>query len=102
MTERQRVLVLLVQFVIKPGAEQQAREYMRKMQEYTRQEPGCRLYIGSQSMEDPRRFCFYEQYEDEKALDAHRAAPYFGKYVTNGLATLMESRTQELLTTVGD
>jgi quinol monooxygenase YgiN len=92
------MLVLLVQFTVKPGTEPQAREYIRKMQEHTRREPGCRLYIGQQSTEDPRRFCFYEQYDDPAALDAHRAAPYFAEYVTHGLSKLMESRTQEFFT----
>ena len=86
--------------MVKAGSEQQAREFMRKMEEHTRREPGCRLYIGSQSTQDPRRFCFYEQYDNQAALDAHRAAPYFAEYVTNGLAKLMESRAHDLLSPV--
>jgi autoinducer 2-degrading protein len=94
------MFVLLVQFTVKPGTEDQAKGYMRKMEENTRREPGCQLYIGSQSNTEPRRFCFYEQYVDEKALQAHRAAPYFAEFVTNGLAALMESRTSETFTTI--
>ena len=37
-----------------------------------RQEPGNHAYIGHQSPEDPTRFIFYEQYDDEAALVAHR------------------------------
>lgn len=96
------MLVLLVQFTVKAGAESQAREYIRKMQEHTRQEPGCRLYIGLQSTENPRRFCFHEQYDNQAALDAHRAAPYFAEYVSNGLRTLMENRTQEFFVPIQD
>ena len=96
------MLVLLVQFTVKQGSEEQALHYIQKMQENTRREPGCRMYVGHQSAKDPRHFCFYEQYDNAEALDAHRAASYFATYVTNGLAKLMESRTQELLTTVGD
>ncbi len=96
------MLALLVQFTVKPGTEGRAREYIRNMQEHTRREPGCRLYIGQQSTENPRRFCFYEQYDNQAALDAHRAAPYFAEYVTNGLSTLMENRAQEIFTRVED
>lgn len=96
------MFVLLVHFTIRAGAEEEAKAYIRKMEENTRREPGCRLYIGSQSQSDPRRFIFYEQYVDEKALDAHRAAPYFAENVTNGLVKLMESRTAETFTTVSD
>jgi autoinducer 2-degrading protein len=90
------MLVLIVHFSVKQGEEENAKEWMRKMQERTRREPGCRLYVGHQSAEDPRRFCFYEQYDDQAALDAHRAAPYFSQFVTNGLAKLIEGRIQEL------
>ena len=41
-------------------------------------------------------FFFYEQYDNAEALDAHRAAPYFREYITNGLEKLMESVTREL------
>jgi len=94
------MLVLIVNFTVKAGNEQKAIELMRTMEEHTRREPGCRLYIGLQSTEDPRRFCFFEEYENQAALDAHRAAPYFAEYLINGLRKLMESRTQEFFTPV--
>jgi len=94
------MLALIVHFSVKQGEEENAKEWMRKMQQHTRREPGCRLYVGHQSTEDPRRFCFYEQYDDQAALDAHRAAPYFAQFVTNGLAKLIEGKTQELFVPV--
>jgi (4S)-4-hydroxy-5-phosphonooxypentane-2,3-dione isomerase len=86
------MIVLIVNYVVKPGTEEQAKEYIRIMTENTRREPGCRMYIGHQSVTDSRQFCFYEQYEDQAALDAHRAAPYFAEYVNNGLSKIAERR----------
>jgi len=86
------MIVLVVNYRMKPGTEDLAKEYIRKMQQNTRKEPGCVLYVGHQSLEDPLLFCFYEQYDDQAALHAHRAAPYFAEYVTNGLTKLAESR----------
>jgi len=86
------MIVLIVNFRMKSGKEELAKEYIRKMQQHTRKEPGCHLYVGHQSLEDPLLFCFYEQYDDQAALDAHRAAPYFADYVTNGLFKLAETR----------
>ena len=86
------MIVLVVNYRVKPGTEELAKEYIRKMQEHTRKEPGCRLYVGHQSLEDPLLFCFYEQYADQAALEAHRSATYFAEYVTNGIAKLAESR----------
>lgn len=92
------MLVLIVRYTVQPGKEEQACDYVRQMQEHTRKEPGCRFYVGQQSLEDPRTFCFYEQYDNQAALDAHRATPYFQKYIANGLATIIEpgTRVQEL------
>ena len=94
------MFVLLVQFVVKVGTEERVKELMRKMEENTRREPGCQLYIGSQSNDNPRKFCFYEQYDDEAALAAHRAAPSFTEYVTNGFGPMMESSTRETFETI--
>jgi quinol monooxygenase YgiN len=89
------MLVLIVHFTVKPGMEKQALEMMRQMEQHSRQEPGNRMYVGHQSKDNPRRFCFYEQYENEAALETHRAAAYFKQYVTNGLNKVMESVTRE-------
>ena len=94
------MFVLLVQFIVKPGTEERVKTLMRKMEENTRREPGCKVYIGSQSNDNPRKFCLYEQYVDEAALQAHRVAPYFTEYVTNGFGPLMESVTREAFTTI--
>lgn len=96
------MLVLIVTYTVHAGKEDQAREYIQRLQEHTRKEPGCRFYVGQQSLENPRKFCFYEQYDDRAALDAHRAAPYFAQYVANGLAAIIEpgTRVQELFTPV--
>ena len=90
------MLVLLVQFTVKQGTEDQARRFISKMQEHSRREPGCRMYIGHQSSKDPRHFFFYEQYDSAEALDLHRASPYFRENITNGLEKLLESVTREL------
>ena len=40
------MIVLVVNYRMKPGTEELAKEYIRKMQQNTRKEPGCRLYVG--------------------------------------------------------
>ncbi|MBZ5566451.1 MAG: antibiotic biosynthesis monooxygenase [Acidobacteriia bacterium] len=90
------MLVLLVQFTVKPGTEDQARHFIHKMQEHSRREPGCRMYVGHQSSRDPRRYFFYEHYDSAEALDLHRASAYYRDYITNGLEKLLENVTREL------
>jgi quinol monooxygenase YgiN len=94
------MIVLKVDMVVKPGAEEKCKEFISIMQQHSRQEPGCLMYVGHQSTQDPRRFMFYEQYKDHAALDAHRNAPYFKQHVTNGLGPLLEQRHAELYVAV--
>ena len=90
------MIVLKVDMLVKPGTEAKCREYIQILQEYSRKEPGCLMYLGHQSIEDPRKFLFYEQYKDESALQAHRDSPHFQQYVIGGLDTIMESRSRDL------
>jgi len=90
------MIVLKVDMLVKPGTEEQCREYIRILQEHSRREPGCVLYVGHQSTENPRKFLFYEQYKDEAALQAHRASAHFQQYVIGGLDRIMEERSREL------
>lgn len=94
------MIVLKVEMLVKPGTEQQCREYIHILQQHSRKESGCLLYIGHQSTEDPRKFLFYEQYKDAAALEAHRNASYFKQYVIGGLDTIMEHRSRDLFEAV--
>lgn len=94
------MIVLKVDMLVKPGAEEKCREYIRILQEQSRKEPGCLMYIGHQSTEDPRKFLFYEQYKDAAALDAHRKSAHFKQYVIGGLDAIMEHRSRDLYTLV--
>jgi quinol monooxygenase YgiN len=94
------VIVLKVDMLVRPGAEERCRELIHIMQESSRKEAGCVQYVGHQSTENSRRFFFYEVYKDEAALQAHRDAPYFKQHVHGGLDPIMESRARELFTIV--
>ena len=94
------MIVLKVDMLVKPGSEDKCKDYLRILQEHSRQEPGCLMYVGHQSTQEPRRFLIYEQYKDQAALDAHRNAPYFKQYVTGGLDGIVESRNRELYSPV--
>jgi quinol monooxygenase YgiN len=90
------MIVLKVDMLVKRGTEEKCREYIHILQEHSRKEPGCLMYVGHQSTEDPRKFLFYEQYKDEAALQAHRDSPHFKQHVIGGLDTIMEHRTRDL------
>src|SRR5215467_13773411 len=85
---QEEMIVLKVDMLVKPGREEECRECLRLLQEHSRREPGCLIYAGHQSRENPRKFLLYEQYRNEAALQAHRASPHFRQYVTGGLERL--------------
>ena len=96
------MICLAVTFVVKAGHEDEAVALFAKLTEATRTEPGCRMYLAHRSTVDPCRFFLYEQYDDQAALDAHRAAPHFERYAKNALFPIVESRTPELYEPLGE
>jgi quinol monooxygenase YgiN len=66
---------------------------LRALRTESRREPGCRTYDVHRSLEQPRTFLIFEQYDDPAALDAHRETPHFTDFGKNGLQTIMESRS---------
>jgi len=90
------MICLAVTYVIRAGHEEEVVERLRILTAATRLEPGCRFYQAHRSSADARRFFLYEQYDDQAALDAHRAAPYFIEHVLGGLVPAAESRSPEI------
>ena len=46
------------------------------------------MYQVHRHKTEPRRFFIYEQYKDDAALEAHRAAPHFLQYAKKELPKL--------------
>lgn len=88
-------------YVIKPEHVGQAIEHFHALTNATRKEPGCLFYTVNQHAEEPRRFFIYEQYQDQAALDAHRATPHFEQHGKNGVQKLHETRDVGLYTPLG-
>ena len=89
------MICLAVTYLVKPGFEPEIIGRLRALTEATRLEPGCRYYQTHRSTTDPRKFFLYEQYDDQAALEAHRAMPYFQEHVIHGLIPAAESRSPE-------
>ncbi len=90
------MLILAVHVVIKAGYEEEVLDPLRRLQDQSRREPGCIAYIVQRSRENPRHYLIYEQYTGEEALQAHRNAPHFKQYATDGFFPLVEERRGEL------
>lgn len=90
------MICVAVTYILREGTDDQAEELFAKLAPATRKEPGCRLYEVHRSVTNPLQFFLYEQYDDQAALDAHRASDHFDRYAKNGLFALIESRSPEI------
>jgi quinol monooxygenase YgiN len=84
--------VVIATWRAREGEEAACRDILRTMTPLTRAEPGCRMYVAHQSRDDPRTFVLYEQYDDEAALEAHRATDHFRTHVLGDAVNRLEER----------
>ena len=79
------MVVLAVTWMAKVGHEPEVAALIEKLTEQSRKEPGCAMYQVHRHKTEPRRFFIYEQYKDDAALEAHRAAPHFLQFARKDL-----------------
>ncbi|MGA3346505.1 MAG: putative quinol monooxygenase [Terracidiphilus sp.] len=70
---------------------------LRALAAASRQEPGCISYIPHFLEDEPCTVLIYEQYQDAKALAAHRESPHFKLHAVGGLYQKMKERSVENL-----
>lgn len=71
------MVVLVVSWTAKPGKEEEVERLFARLQEESRKEPGCLLYVAQRHQYQPARFLVYEQYKDDAALETHRSTKHF-------------------------
>lgn len=80
-TEDRRDLLTVIAFMrAASGKREELRQALEALIEPTSQEKGYINYDLHQSIEDPDRFFFYENWESEADLDAHLAAPHLTQF----------------------
>jgi quinol monooxygenase YgiN len=84
------MVVLAVTWMAKTGREADVAAIFSKLGEASRKEPGCSMYVVHRHKTDGRRFFIYEQYHDDAALEAHRAAPHFLQYARKELPRIAD------------
>ena len=67
------MLTFTAKLTVQAGSEQEFERIMQMAVPKVREEPGNHAYIFHRSTQDPRVFMFYEEYDDQAALEAHRA-----------------------------
>ena len=89
-----------VRMTFRPEDREEIATILRELTAASRAEPGCVSYIAHRVESDPDTIVIYEQYRDQAALEAHRAAPHFAMYAIGGLYQRMLVRSLEMLDAV--
>lgn len=71
------MVVLIAKNTVKEGLQQEFLKLAKEMTVKTRQEKGCISYDLASDQSDAQVFYFIEKYQDEKAVEFHRATEYF-------------------------
>ena len=69
-----------VTFISKDGCEKQMKELLSAMVEPSKAEKGCIFYEIVQYKENPKKFMAVETWENEEALDGHKASAHYKTY----------------------
>ena len=84
--------VVTAQWRARDGEEERVAELLVRNAALSREEPGCLMFVGHRSLEDPRNFFLYEQYVDEAAFQAHTETEHFKNIVLGDVVSRLESR----------
>ncbi|HUM06900.1 MAG TPA: putative quinol monooxygenase [Terriglobales bacterium] len=95
------MVVLAVTWMAKMGREAEVATIFEKLSAESRKEPGCLMYQVHKHKTEPRRFFIYEQYQDDAALEAHRAAPHFLQHARKDLPKIADRVEGHLFEPVG-
>ena len=95
------MVVLAVTWMAKSGREADVANLFQKLTDESRKEPGCQMYQVHRHKTDGRRFFIYEQYKDDAALEAHRAAPHFLQFAKKELPKVADRVDVQLYEPMG-
>ena len=86
---------LVVKYVVQDGEADAVAELVRRIAPLVREhEPGCVAWQVWRDRDDPNVFHFHEVYDDDAALEAHRATPHFQELVVGELRPRAASREE--------
>ncbi|HMM95065.1 putative quinol monooxygenase [Phycicoccus sp.] len=81
-TDDNRDLLTVIAYMkAAPGKEDELRDALQALVEPTTQEDGYVNYDLHESVEEPGRFFFYENWHSSEHLDAHLAAPHLTEFI---------------------
>jgi quinol monooxygenase YgiN len=84
---------IVATYTTRPDTVDDVAHHLAQMVAPTRAEPGCHAYQVFRSRDDGTVFVLVEEYEDEAAIEAHRAGAHFETHILNGAIPLLAQRS---------
>jgi quinol monooxygenase YgiN len=85
-----------VTFIAKEGCEEKMKELLGAMVKPSKAEKGCIFYEIFQYENNPRKFMAVETWENEAALDGHKASAHYAVYKSSYEPYCEKKYTDEL------
>lgn len=85
-------VAVIAQFTAKEEKENELRAALHRAIGLGLHEPGCRRLILYQCEDDPKIFTVIEKFADQKAFEAHLAAPYTVDLLNNIIPSLTQAQ----------
>ena len=95
------LLTVVAEMQAKPGKEDELRAQLMALVCATNQEEGCVQYDLHQSIDQPGRFVFYENWTSRAALDKHSASGHIQAFRAINSSLLAEPARILLYTRIG-
>ena len=94
------MISLIIRMKFRSEDRERVAELLTSLAKASREEPGVVHFLPHTVEGEPNNVVIYEQYADQKAVDAHRASEHYRDCVVGGLYQLMLDRQVENLTSV--
>lgn len=75
------VKIINARMIVKPEEIEKFLSLAKTMVEKSNSEAGCLVYKLYQEVGNPSGFIFYEEYENQEALDIHNSTDYFKTFI---------------------
>lgn len=84
----------------KEGEEEAIAAILERVVPIFRAEPACRQFVAHRSVDDPRTFFLYEQYDDEAGFNAHAASDTVRSEILGDAVPRLEERVRSFYVTM--
>jgi quinol monooxygenase YgiN len=89
-TMNTKSLTIIALVKAKPGKEAEMRNELLTFVEPSRRDPGCVNYDLHQSVEEPARFLFHENWASKESFDQHMQMPHLQAAIARATPNLAE------------